>query len=46
MLIPHLHFCGDCEKAIVLYEKVFNIKAENIVQTMIMRLINVKVITT
>lgn len=31
MLIPHLHFCGDCEKAVALYEKAFDIKAENIV---------------
>ena len=31
MLIPHLHFCGDCEKAIALYEKAFDRKAENIV---------------
>ena len=31
MLIPHLHFCGDCEKAIALYEKAFDTKAENIV---------------
>ncbi len=31
MLIPHLHFCGDCEKAITLYEKAFNTKAESIV---------------
>ena len=31
MLIPHLHFCGDCEKAIALYEKAFHTKAENIV---------------
>lgn len=31
MLIPHLHFCGDCEKAIALYEKAFQTKAEAIV---------------
>ena len=31
MLIPHLHFCGDCENAITLYEKAFHTKAENIV---------------
>lgn len=30
MLIPHLHFCGGCEKAIVLY-KAFKTKAESIV---------------
>lgn len=31
MLIPHLHFCGDCEEAIALYEKAFRTKAESIV---------------
>ena len=31
MLIPHLHFCGNCEKAIAVYEKAFHTKAENIV---------------
>ena len=29
MLIPHLHFGGDCEKAIALYEKAFNAKAKD-----------------
>ena len=24
MLIPHLHFCGDCKDAIAVYEKAFN----------------------
>jgi len=28
MLIPHLHFNGNCDKAIALYEKAFNAKAE------------------
>jgi len=23
MIIPHLHFCGNCEEAIALYEKAF-----------------------
>jgi PhnB protein len=32
MLIPHLHFCGDCEEAIVFYEKAFNTKAETIIR--------------
>ena len=27
MLIPHLHFGGDCKEAIALYEKAFNTKA-------------------
>jgi len=27
MLIPHLHFGGDCADAVALYEKVFNAKA-------------------
>lgn len=31
MLIPHLHFCGDCEKAITLYEKAFHTKVGSIV---------------
>jgi len=29
MLIPHLHFGGDCADAITLYEKTFNTKTEN-----------------
>jgi PhnB protein len=32
MLIPHLHFCGDCGEAIVLYEKAFHTKAESIIK--------------
>lgn len=28
MLIPHLHFCGNCSEAIALYEKAFNTKAD------------------
>ncbi len=28
MLIPHLHFCGDCAEAIALYEKAFNTKTD------------------
>jgi PhnB protein len=28
MLIPHLHFCGDCKEAIDLYEKAFNTTVE------------------
>jgi len=32
MLIPALHFCGNCEEAIALYEKAFNTKAEDIVR--------------
>ena len=31
MLIPHLHFCGDCSEAIALYEAAFNTKAETII---------------
>ena len=31
MLIPHLHFYGDCLQAIALYEKVFDTKAETII---------------
>ena len=29
MLIPILHFAGNCSDAIALYEKAFNTKAEN-----------------
>ena len=29
MLIPHLHFDGDCADAIALYEKAFKTKAED-----------------
>ena len=32
MLIPALHFSGDCERALALYEKAFNTKAEGIVR--------------
>lgn len=32
MLIPHLHFCGNCEEAIATYEKAFNTKVENIIR--------------
>lgn len=31
MLIPHLHFCGNCQEAIAVYEKAFHTKAESIV---------------
>jgi len=31
MLIPHLHFCGDCKAAIALYEKAFDTKVEEYV---------------
>ena len=31
MLIPCLHFCGDCKEAIALYEKAFNTKAETLI---------------
>ena len=30
MLIPHLHFNGDCKKAIILYEEAFNTKIDDI----------------
>ena len=32
MLIPALHFTGNCEEAIALYEKAFNTKAEGVVR--------------
>jgi uncharacterized glyoxalase superfamily protein PhnB len=28
MLIPHLHFCGDCTQAIFQYEAAFHTKTE------------------
>ena len=28
MLIPHLHFCGNCAEAIALYEKAFDTKID------------------
>ena len=31
MLIPVLHFCGDCAEAIALYERAFNTKAETVI---------------
>jgi len=30
MLVPHLHFRGNCKEAIALYEKAFKTKAEKI----------------
>lgn len=32
MLIPHLHFCSNCQEAIAMYEKAFNTKSETIVR--------------
>ena len=31
MIVPVLHFCGDCTEAIALYEKAFNTKATIII---------------
>lgn len=31
MLIPHLHFNGNCKEAISFYEKAFNSKADSII---------------
>ncbi len=31
MLIPHLHFGGNCAEAIILYEKVFRTKTDTII---------------
>ena len=28
MLVPHLHFCGNCAEAITLYEKAFKTKTD------------------
>ena len=32
MFIPHLHFCGDCEEAIAVYEKAFTTAADTIIR--------------
>ena len=32
MLIPHLHFYGNCNEAIAMYEKAFNTKAKPIIR--------------
>jgi len=32
MLVPHLHFCGDCADAIALYEQAFNTKVQDVVR--------------
>ena len=32
MLIPCLHFCGDCDEAIALYEKAFDTKVDDILR--------------
>lgn len=32
MIIPHLHFCGNREETIAVYERAFKTKAENIVR--------------
>ena len=31
MLVPHLHFNGNCKEAIAFYEKAFKTKAESII---------------
>lgn len=31
MLIPHLHFNGNCKEAISLYEKAFRVKADRVI---------------
>ena len=31
MLIPHLHFHGECKEAIALYEKAFDTKADTVI---------------
>lgn len=31
MIIPHLHFAGDCAQAVALYEKAFDTKAHILV---------------
>ena len=32
MLIPHLHFCDNCEEAIALYEQAFNTKTTTVIR--------------
>lgn len=31
MLIPHLHFNGNCKEAISLYEKAFDVKVDSVI---------------
>lgn len=32
MFVPHLHFYGDCEDAMAVYEMAFNTKADTIIR--------------
>ncbi len=32
MFVPHLHFCGDCEEAIAIYEKAFSTKIDTLIR--------------
>ena len=32
MFVPHLHFCGDCEEAMAVYEKAFNTKPDTVIR--------------
>ncbi|MCL2046940.1 MAG: VOC family protein [Oscillospiraceae bacterium] len=32
MFVPHLHFCGDCEEALPVYEKAFNAKLDTVIR--------------
>ena len=32
MFVPHLHFCGDCEETVAIYEEAFNTKAGTIIR--------------
>ena len=32
MFVPHLHFCGDCEEAMSVYEKAFNTKPDVVIR--------------
>jgi uncharacterized glyoxalase superfamily protein PhnB len=31
MLIPHLHFRGNCKEALSFYENAFNVKADTVI---------------
>jgi Uncharacterized protein conserved in bacteria len=33
MIIPHLHFCGNCRRAIAKYEAAFNTRAEDVISS-------------
>ena len=45
MLIPHLHFSGNCKEAIPFYEKAFNTRADVIISNSRYTLKNMRMMT-